>query len=208
MTQKPRRRHLRTHSLPWLLVAVAVLCFATGVAADGLDVVKASATFASCTAGTTVTGRATLIEKPTPEGVKEVLVTLFIQGLPAGKHAVHIHSVASCANSTNAAGVVTACGGAGSHFDPGPFGNTAPVEANHPFHLGDLINVNVNSRGQGAMATVTSRVTLSPGVLSVFDADGSAIVIHTGTDTYCPDGNVAGCAGGSRAACGVLTLDP
>jgi Cu/Zn superoxide dismutase len=38
----------------------------------------------------------------------------------------------------------------------------------------------------------------------VFDGDGSAIIVHLNPDTYCPDGPVAGCAGGGRAACGVL----
>jgi hypothetical protein len=27
-------------------------------------------------------------------------------------------------------------------------------------------------------------------------------------DTYCPDGVVAGCAGGARAACGIITRNP
>ena len=35
-------------------------------------------------------------------------------------------------------------------------------------------------------------------------ADGSAFIVHVNPDTYCPDGAVAGCAGGARAACGVI----
>jgi Cu-Zn family superoxide dismutase len=54
------------------------------------------------------------------------------------------------------------------------------------------------------MKTKTSRITLSPGPLSVFDADGSAFIIHDFEDTYCPEGVAAGCAGGSRAACGII----
>jgi Cu-Zn family superoxide dismutase len=55
--------------------------------------------------------------------------------------------------------------------------------------------------------TLTSRVTLAPGPLSIFDRDGSAFIIHTNPDTYCPDVNeeeVTGCAGGGRAACGII----
>ena len=54
------------------------------------------------------------------------------------------------------------------------------------------------------LRTTTSRVTLSPGPLSVFDLDGSAFIIHVNPDTYCPGGEVAGCAGGARAACAVI----
>jgi Cu-Zn family superoxide dismutase len=190
----------RTHSLPWLLAAVAILCFATGAAAQSQGVVKASATIAGCT-DSSISGRAILVERPTSEGVKEVLITLFVQGLPAGKHAVHIHEIGSCGNTA------VACGGAGGHFDPGPNSNSSP-DGNHPFHSGDLINVSIGSSGSGVMHTVTSRITLSAGPLSLFDANGSAFIIHTGTDTYCPAGAVAGCAGGSRAACGVITLEP
>ena len=54
------------------------------------------------------------------------------------------------------------------------------------------------------MQTLTSRVTLSPGPLSVFDEDGSAVIIHVDPDSYCPEGEAKGCAGGARAACGVI----
>ena len=54
------------------------------------------------------------------------------------------------------------------------------------------------------MQTTTSRVTLSDGPLSVFDADGSALIVHVDPDTYCLEGEEKGCAGGARAACGVI----
>jgi Cu/Zn superoxide dismutase len=37
-----------------------------------------------------------------------------------------------------------------------------------------------------------------------FDLNGSSLVIHALPDTYCPDPNDANCAGGGRAACGIL----
>jgi superoxide dismutase, Cu-Zn family len=173
------------------LLAAAMLSGAMAGADDGL--VVATATIAGCT-DPAVTGRAVLIERPSAEGVKVVEVALTVSGLPQGKHAVHIHETGAC----------TPCGAANGHFDPGPASNSSP-DGNHPFHTGDLVNVTVNSRGVGVMHATTSRITLSPGPLSVFDADGSAFIVHVNPDTYCPAGPVAGCAGGARAACGVIT---
>ena len=51
-------------------------------------------------------------------------------------------------------------------------GNNVPVTANHPFHSGDLVNVNVGPDGNGVMTHVTSRVSLSSGKLSIYDVDG------------------------------------
>jgi Cu-Zn family superoxide dismutase len=140
----------------------------------------------------TITGRAQFSEIPSPEGVKQVLVELTVRGLPDGKHGVHIHQTANC----------QPCAAAGGHFDPGPSGNPS-VDANHPFHSGDLINIDVQG-GYGVLLTLTTRVTLAPGPLSIFDSDGSALIIHEKPDTYCPKGDVQDCAGGGRAACGII----
>lgn len=139
-------------------------------------------------------GLAYLRERASLEGVKEVDVMARVWSRhPAGSHAVHIHETAEC----------HPCSAAGGHFDPGPNSNSNP-DGNHPFHAGDLINLKVNDNGRGLLATVTSRVSLSDGPLSLFDADGSAFIIHVQPDSYCPEGVVAGCAGGARAACGVI----
>jgi superoxide dismutase, Cu-Zn family len=175
------------------LLAMALLSGAVA-GADDDGIVTATATLAGCT-NPAITGRAVLIERPSAEGVKVVEVALTVSGLTPGKHAVHIHEAGAC----------TPCAAALGHFDPGPASNPSP-DGNHPFHTGDLINVNVNSRGNGVMHATTSRITLSPGPLSLFDANGSAFIVHDGSDTYCPAGAVAGCAGGTRAACGVITL--
>src|SRR4029453_4756324 len=89
------------------------------------------------------------------------------------------------------------------HFDPGPSSNTSP-DGNHPFHSGDLINIEIKSDGKGKIKHTSSRFTLSDGPLSVFDGDGSAVIVHASEDTFCPVGPVAGCAGGARAACGII----
>jgi Cu-Zn family superoxide dismutase len=86
----------------------------------------------------------------------------------------------------------------------GPAGSNLPVTANHPYHSGDLINLRIGSSGSGAMTHVSSRVALSDGNLSIFDADGASIIIHALPDTYCPDPSDPNCAGGGRVACGIL----
>ncbi len=160
-------------------------------AAAGAQSVRAYADIQSCT-DTPVSGRMVLVERASEEGVKVVDVMLRVKGLPDGRHAVHLHEVGTC----------MPCGDAKGHFDPGPAGMSSP-DGNHPYHSGDLINIDIKN-GEGIMQTLTSRVTLSPGPLSVFDDDGSAVIIHVDPDSYCPEGEAKGCAGGARAACGVI----
>lgn len=176
-----------------LVVAAGALLVASGGEAADPPKVKAEAILSGCV-DSGISGKATLVEESTEEGVKRVRVKILAKGLSDGKHAVHIHQTASC----------TPCGSAGGHFDPGPNSNTSP-DGNHPFHMGDLVNIDVKN-GNGLLQTTTTRVTLSPGPLSLFDADGSAFIIHDFPDSYCPGGPSAGCAGGSRAACGIITL--
>ncbi len=182
------------------VVAAAVLLAPAAASADGM---RASAEMKGCT-DPKVAGQATLVEQVTPEGIKEVSVELRVTGLPDGKHAVHIHEKAAC----------EPCAAAGGHHDPGPFGQSRPdtasdeapaADINHPFHMGDLVNLEVKD-GVGTMKHTTSRVTLSPGRLSVFDADGSSIIVHTQPDTYCDEETdlKKGCAGGAREACGII----
>jgi Cu-Zn family superoxide dismutase len=165
--------------------------------------VTAAADIKGCT-DARISGSATLTEETSEEGIKEVKIHLKVDGLSDGKHAVHIHQTAAC----------EPCGAAGGHHDPGPFGQTRPDSAvddfpapdiNHPYHMGDLINIEVKN-GKGSMMHTTNRITLSPGRLSILDADGSAFIIHTNEDTYCDEESelMRGCAGGSRDACGII----
>lgn len=171
---------------------VLSVSFTTSFAAPPI---KAKATIVAC--GTEeVVGHAELRERKSDQGVKLVRINMHVSGLPEGPHGVHIHETASC----------TPCGSANGHFDPGLDGNTSP-DGNHPFHLGDLVNLKVNSGGIGNLEVETTRVTLSEGPISIFDADGSAFIIHINEDTFCPDGNVSGCAGGGRLACGIIEVE-
>ena len=54
------------------------------------------------------------------------------------------------------------------------------------------------------MKIMTSRVTLSDGPLSVFDADGTAIIVHGNEDQMITGAPNSGVSGGPRAACGVV----
>lgn len=154
----------------------------------------AVANIVSCSDSGWTVGVAYLRERPSPELVKEVDVMVRVWGgLPSGKHAVHIHETGAC----------QPCSAARGHFDPGPNSNANP-DGNHPFHAGELRNIHINEKGGGLLWTVTSRVSLSDGPVSLFDADGSAFIIHVQPDSYCPDGPVPGCAGGARAACGAI----
>lgn len=201
------------------LIGGFVACFAmVGFSHSDVDakenfrkgVERAKAEIAGCT-DPDIQGRATLKEHFTEEGIKEVEVSLFVKGLSDGKHAVHIHEAAAC----------QPCGDAKGHHDPRAIdlysdsGNPNAPDTphfNHPFHMGDLVNIEVR-HGIGVMHTTTNRITLSEGRLSIFDegagADaGSAFIIHTNPDLYCDlvgeDELVAGCAGGPRDACGII----
>jgi len=183
-------------------IAFAVLAVLASSAAWAGEM-SATADMKGCT-NPAVTGAATLVEQVTAEGIKQVTVEMRVTGLPDGKHAVHIHETAAC----------EPCAAAGGHHDPGPFGQSRPDTAseeqpakdiNHPFHMGDLINLEVKD-GVGTLKHTTSRVTLSPGRLSIFDADGSSFIVHTNADTYCDEETdlKKGCAGGAREACGII----
>jgi Cu-Zn family superoxide dismutase len=143
--------------------------------------------------GEGITGRATFVERQQGTG-KIVEITLTVSGLKPGLHGVHLHAVGKCEPDFTAAG---------GHFDPGPAGNTDP-DANHPFHMGDLPNLEVGANGKGTMKAATTRVTLSDGPLSLFDQDGSAIIIHANQDQGITGEPKSGVSGGPRVACGVI----
>jgi Cu-Zn family superoxide dismutase len=183
-----------------LSAATLLMCLSAPASADELEAV---ADIKGCT-DSGITGKATLTEKTSAEGIKEVTVKMKVKGLTDGKHAVHIHEVGAC----------EPCGAAQGHHDPGPFGQSRPDSAgdevpasdiNHPYHMGDLVNIYVRN-GVGTMKHTTNRVTLSPGLLSILDDNGSAFIIHTNPDTYCDEEAdlKKGCAGGSRDACGII----
>lgn len=118
-----------------------------------------------------------------------------VQGLtPNARHGFHIHETGACTPSfTNA----------GGHLDPGPFGQSNP-DTNHPYHMGDIPNLRANANGVAVFEYVTSRITLSEGPLSVFDDNGSALIVHQNEDQGITGDDRSGVSGGPRIACGII----
>lgn len=113
-----------------------------------------------------------------------------INGLTPGEHAFHIHGIGKCEPPFKSAG---------GHFNP--FATPHGKHGGGP-HGGDMDNLAVGDDGKVSIDVVNGGVTLNPnGKHSLFDADGSAIVIHAGADDYSsqPSG-----AAGARVACGVI----
>ncbi len=121
----------------------------------------------------------------------EVTINASFTALSPGTHAVHLHMTGDCS-----ADDFTSAGG---HLNPGgeQHGTLNPRGA----HLGDLPNVTIADDGAGTMSTIL-RGTRSRVESNIFDADGTALVVHEGADDYRTD--PAGAAG-SRIACGLVT---
>jgi superoxide dismutase, Cu-Zn family len=117
-----------------------------------------------------------------------------------GLHGVHIHEKGECVAEGE-----KPFKSAGGHFDPGPKGDTFPVENNHPYHLGDLPNIKIDPIGKGRMETFISSVSLADNPLTLFDTDKSAVIIHKLEDKRKSSGT-ADEAGGGRLACGIIEL--
>jgi len=132
-------------------------------------------------------GEATLRESPAG-----VLVKLDLQGVPPGTHAFHIHTVGKC----DAPDFMTA----GGHFNPTTMKHG--LMATGGPHAGDMPNLFVPADGKLSVEVLDANVTLSAGPRSVFDTDGSALMLHATADDYASD--PAGNAG-ARIACGVIT---
>lgn len=115
-----------------------------------------------------------------------------LKNLPAGTLAFHIHAIGKCEPDFSAAG---------GHFNP--------TSSEHGFlnekgyHRGDLPNITVGEGGTYSTEVFLPNLTLQSGKgHSLFDDDGSTVMIHAGADDYRSD--PAGNAG-DRIACGVIT---
>ncbi|MCB2080521.1 MAG: superoxide dismutase family protein [Novosphingobium sp.] len=112
------------------------------------------------------------------------------RNVPAGSHGTHLHETGRCAPRDFKS--------AGGHLNP--FGAAHGTLNPKGSHLGDLPNLQVAPDGTGTLdiGLMGSRKNLEP---AIFDADGTAIVIHAGPDDYATD--PSGASGG-RIACGVF----
>lgn len=127
-----------------------------------------------------------------------VHVDVQLTGLPPGPHGIHFHAVGSCSLSG-----ATLFASAGAHYNP--LGRQHGLDNSAGPHAGDAPNFTVSSDGTGRSTFTTDRVSLTEGSTSLFDSDGSAIVIHAAADDQLsqPSGN-----SGGRIACGVIKRDP
>ena len=120
-----------------------------------------------------------------------VRILVDVTGMSPGTKAVHIHAVGRCDPSSFES--------AGAHFNPtkAEHGSANPRGP----HAGDLPNLVVDATGRGHLETTDPHVSLEKGPTSLFDADGSALVVHEGPDDMHtdPEGK-----SGARIVCGVI----
>jgi Cu-Zn family superoxide dismutase len=169
-------------------LAAAGLAFTSPAPAPQYSTGTARAAFVDAE-GRTI-GSATL--QQSADGVH---VTVRAGGLPPGPHGLHLHAVGACDGPAFAS--------AGGHFNP--HGRQHGLRNPEGAHAGDLPALTVAPEGMTTYAEMTTGVTLAAGPVSLFDADGTALVIHAADDDQVtdPTGN-----SGGRIACGVLHRGP
>lgn len=122
----------------------------------------------------------------TPSGIP--LVNIQAEGFPEGAHGVHLHMVGLCEGPTFES--------AGDHLGTGEHDHGLMAEGGP--HPGDLPNGNVPADGTLTYeAFAVAELTMD----MVFDADGSALMVHAEPDDYTTQ---PGGAAGDRIACAVL----
>lgn len=123
----------------------------------------------------------------TPKGV---LLSVNIDKMAPGWHAIHFHGVGDCSDHTDH---FKKSGGhaAAEGQEHGYFAATGP-------HAGDLTNFYVHADGTAKFVQYSTDMTAQ----MLDDADGTALVIHANPDDYvsAPAGNA-----GDRLGCGVIS---
>jgi Cu-Zn family superoxide dismutase len=142
---------------------------------------------------------------------RKLLISGRLTGLTPGFHGFHIHAVGICdpAATDPTTGAPAPFATAGAHLNPAAVG--------HGNHAGDLPVLYVSADGATITVVETSGVTFA----NIFDADGSAFIIHALPDNLAniptrytssttgqpgPDAATLGTGdSGGRVACGVIT---
>jgi Cu-Zn family superoxide dismutase len=129
----------------------------------------------------------------------KVIVRGETSGLTPGFHGFHVHAIGQC---------VAPFTSAGGHYNPGGVG--------HGAHAGDMPSLLVLDDGTAQAQFATDNFAID----DLFDADGSAIIVHAGPDNFAniptrylsttegvfgPDSaTLATGDAGARVACGVV----
>ncbi|XP_071446889.1 superoxide dismutase [Cu-Zn]-like [Hetaerina americana] len=143
--------------------------------------------------GSVVNGSVTFTQDPYGG---PVTITGVVMGLSPGNHGMHVHEKGDLSGG---------CGSSGGHFNPGMTNHGGPSSAIR--HVGDLGNINANSKGVATVAAVDSVVSLQN--ISPHCILGRTLVIHAGEDDYglggYSDSLTTGHAG-ARVACGIIGI--
>jgi superoxide dismutase, Cu-Zn family len=128
------------------------------------------------------------------ENADGVTVRLLIEGLTPSEHGWHLHEFGVCEPGGDEPFI-----SAGEHWNPTNQPHGAPDAEEH--HVGDFGNLVASADGLAEVEITTTDFTFEAGVTSIFDEDGTSIVVHEGADDLAtdPDGN-----SGPRYACGVV----
>lgn len=125
------------------------------------------------------------------ESGNRLRIAAAVVGAPEGAHGFHLHETGTCTRPDFTS--------AGGHLNPeGKDHGTLDPDGSH---LGDLPNLIVAADGTGTIDAMVSS-DREEALRAIFDADGTAVVLHAGADDYRTD--PSGDAG-SRIACGVMS---
>ena len=124
-------------------------------------------------------------------GAKGVVVKVTARGLKPGAHGIHLHAVGLCEGPDFKS--------SGSHFNPA--GKKHGLDSPEGAHAGDMPNLVVGQDGAGSATLTLVEVTIAAGPYSLFQKDGTALVIHGEPDDGKTD---PGGGSGPRVACGVV----
>jgi Cu-Zn family superoxide dismutase len=130
---------------------------------------------------------------PASDGEQFVTIQLGLlpdAGLEPGEYGFHVHQVGQCSPTFDAAG---------DHFNP-EGAQHGLLDPDGP-HAGDLPNVVVAEDGTTTYVVNTRLMTLGEGERSIFDDDGSSVMLHAQADDYLTDPSGTS---GDRIACGVI----
>lgn len=175
-------------------VCLALIVTACGPTPEGEEMLQAPPQEEATELGTAVISDAQgeLVAQATlGERGGSLFLSVEASKLPGGSHGFHLHAIGQCEAPEFKS--------AGGHLNPDARQHGSDNPAGK--HFGDLPNLVGDDAGNARMEVELSG-DAQGSLGALFDADGTAVVIHADADDYAtdPTGNA-----GSRIACGVLS---